>query len=191
MSSIKILALAGSTRRESFNVQLVQAAAAAAEASGAEVHRVDLRDFPLPIFNQDLEREEGTPENALRLKQLFIEHSGLLIASPEYNGSLTPLLKNTLDWVSRPAPDEPPLVAYRGKVAGLMSASPGALGGLRGLVHVRAILGNLGALVLPEQVAVGQAQEAFAAGKLQDAQQQERLQSLVDRLLEVLAKLQA
>jgi chromate reductase, NAD(P)H dehydrogenase (quinone) len=101
------------------------------------------------------------PENGTKLKKLFIDHDGLLVASPEYNSSVTAVLKNVIDWVSRPAPGEPPLVAFRGKVATLMSASPGALGGLRGLVHLRSILGNIGVIVLPDQVAVARAHEAL------------------------------
>lgn len=170
MSAPKILALAGSTRTASFNKQLVRFAAEAARAAGAEVTVVDLRDYPLPLFDGDLEDHEGLPENAKKLKALFREHDGLLIASPEYNSSITAVLKNTLDWVSRgETDDEPALVAYRGKAAALLSASPGALGGLRGLVHLRAILGNIGVIVLPDQAAVPKAHEAFdAGGRLKD-----------------------
>lgn len=170
MSAPKILAFAGSTRTASFNKQLVRFAAEAARAAGVEVTVVDLRDYPLPLFDGDLEDHEGLPENAKKLKALFREHDGLLIASPEYNSSITAVLKNALDWVSRgETDDEPALVAYRGKVAALLSASPGALGGLRGLVHLRAILGNIGVIVLPDQAAVPKAHEAFdAAGRLKD-----------------------
>ena len=146
----RILAFAGSLRRESFNKKLVPIAAKGARDAGAEVTLIDLADFPLPLFDQDLEARQGMPENGKKLKQLFIDHDGLLIASPEYNSSITAVLKNTIDWVSRPAPDEPSLVAFRSKVATLMSASPGALGGLRRLVHVRSILGNIGVIVLPD-----------------------------------------
>src|SRR5262249_15022647 len=155
----RILAFAGSTRRESFNKKLLQHAAKGAREAGAEVTLLDLKDIPLPLFDQDLEAEHGMPDNGAKLKKLFIDHDGLLIASPEYNSSVTAVLKNALDWVSRPAPGEPSLVAFRGKVAALLSASPGALGGLRGLVHVRSILGNIGVIVLPEQFAVPRAQE--------------------------------
>jgi NAD(P)H-dependent FMN reductase len=161
MAGPKILAFAGSVRRDSFNKKLARIAADGARGAGAEVTLIDLRDYMLPVFDQDYERESGTPENARRLKALFLASDGLLIASPEYNSSITPLLKNTIDWVSRPQPGEPPLAAYTGKVAGLVSASPGALGGLRGLVHVRAILGNLGVLVIPEQLAVPRAGDAI------------------------------
>jgi hypothetical protein len=106
-----------------------------AREAGAEVSLLDLKDFPLPLFDQDLEAEQGMPEAGAKLKRLFIDHDGLLIAAPEYNSSVTAVLKNAIDWVSPPASGEPSLVAFRGKVATLMSASPGALGGLRGLAH--------------------------------------------------------
>src|SRR5262249_59967372 len=147
----RILAFAGSLRRDSFNKKLVPIAAKGARDAGAEVTRIDLKDFPLPLFDQDLEAEQGMPENGKKLKQLFIDHDGLLLACPEYNSSITAVLKNAIDWVSRPAPGEPPLVAFRGKGVTLMSASPGALGGLRGLVHVRSILGNIGVIAALEE----------------------------------------
>jgi NAD(P)H-dependent FMN reductase len=168
----KILAFAGSTRRGSYNAQLVQIAAKGAESAGAEVTIINLGDFPLPIFNEDLEKE-GQPENARRLKELFVQHDGLLISSPEYNSSVTPLLKNTIDWVSRGDEAHPPLAGFTGKVAGIMAASPGGLGGLRGLVHLRSILGNIGVLVIPQQIAISKAFQAFNdAGELADPQQQ-------------------
>jgi chromate reductase len=186
----RILAFAGSTRRESFNKKLVPIAAKGARDAGAEVTLIDLKDFPLPLFDQDLEAEQGMPANGRKLKQLFIEHDGLLIACPEYNSSITAVLKNTIDWVSRPAPDEPSLVAFRGKIAMLMSASPGALGGLRGLVHVRSILGNIGVLVLPDQIAVGKAHEAIKPdGSLVDPKQQARIEGLGSTLASFLMKL--
>src|SRR5262245_15119928 len=188
----RILAFAGSTRRDSFNRKLVFIAVEGARDAGAEVALIDLRDFPLPLFDQDLEAEQGMPENGKKLKQLFIDHDGLLIASPEYNSSITAVLKNALDWVSRPAPGEPSLVAFRGKVATLMSASPGALGGLRGLVHVRSILGNIGVIVLPDQIAVPRAHEAFEAdGSLLDPKQQAGIEGLGKTLASFLAKVKA
>ena len=189
---VRILAFAGSARRESFNKRLVAVAAAGAREAGAEVTVLDLADLPLPLFDQDLEAAEGLPENARRLKRLMVEHDGLLISSPEYNSSITPLLKNAIDWASRREEGEERLVAYAGKAAALMSASPGRLGGLRGLVHVRAILGNLGVLVLPEQQAVGGALEAFNDdGTLADPKAQAAVTALGSRLAEVLAKLGA
>lgn len=192
MSKPRILAFAGSARNDSYNGRLVRVAAEGARNAGADVTTVDLRDYPLPLFDEDIEREQGTPENATRLKQLFIEHDGLLIASPEYNSSITPLLKNTIDWVSRPAEGESPLAAYRGKVAALMAASPGGLGGLRGLVHVRSILANIGVIVLPDQVAIPRAFEAFDdAGRLKDEKKQAGVERLGKSVAEMLGKLAA
>ena len=185
-----ILAFASSTRRESFNKKLVSIAAKGARDAGAEVTLIDLKDFPLPLFDQDLEAEQGMPENGKKLKKLFIDHDGLLIASPEYNSSFPAILKNAIDWVSRPAPGEPSLLAFRGKVATLMSASPGALGGLRGLVHVRSILGNLGVIVLPDQIALAKAHEAFQPdGSLVDPKRQAGVEGLGKTLASFIAKL--
>ena len=190
MSKPKILAFAGSARQASYNKLLVQVAAAAAEQAGAEITRLNLKDYPLPLFDEDLEQQDGPPENAAKLKQLFLSHDGLLISAPEYNSSITPLLKNTIDWVSRPAEGEPPLAAYSGKVAALMSASPGGLGGLRGLVHVRAILSSIGVIVLPDQVAVSKAYEAFdEQGTLKESRQQAKIEALGAGLASVLVKL--
>jgi NAD(P)H-dependent FMN reductase len=186
----KILAFAGSTRKGSFNKQLVKVAAAGATAAGAQVTYIDLRDFSLPLYDEDLEAESGIPENARKLKELMLGHQGLLIASPEYNSSMSGILKNTLDWISRPEPNEPPLVCFVDKVAAIMSASPGGFGGLRGLVHLRSILGNIKVLVLPDQIAVPNAYAAFnPEGKLQDSKQQAAVEQLGSKLANVLAKL--
>jgi len=192
LSTPRILAFSGSARRDSFNQKLVHEAAQGAEQVGAEVTIVNLGDYPLPIMDEDLEREQGTPENAAKLKALFLAHDGLLIAAPEYNSSITPLLKNAIDWVSRPAEGEEPLAAYQGKTAALMSASPGGLGGLRGLTHLRSILGNIGVLVLPGQITISQAHEAFdAAGILKDERKRSRVQEFGKTLAETIAKLSA
>ncbi len=189
-STPKILAFAGSTRIDSYNKKLVKIAAAGAKAAGAEVTYIDLRDLPLPLYDEDLEAQEGLPANARTFKDLMISHQGLLIASPEYNSSLTAVLKNAIDWASRPAPNEAPLAAFAGKVATIMSASPGALGGLRGLVHLRSILGNIKVLVLPDQIAVTKAYEAFNPdGTLKDPKQQESIEKLGDGLTKILLKL--
>src|SRR3954447_11749610 len=188
----RILAFAGSLRRESYNKKLVPIAAKAVRDAGAEVTLIDLEDFPLPLFDQDLEAGQGMPENGAKLKQLFIDHDGLLVASPEYNSSVTAVLKNAIDWVSRPAPGEPPLVAFKGKVATLMSASTGALGGLRGLVHLRSILGNIGVIVLPDQIAVARTHEAFQPdGSLSDPKQQAAIETLGKTLASFLMKFRA
>lgn len=190
MSQPTILAFAGSTRRASHNRKLIRIAARGAEQAGAKVTLIDLADYPLPIYNADLEAESGLPDEALALKELFLDHQGVLLACPEYNSSITPLLKNTLDWVSRSAEGEKPLACYKGKLIGLVSASPGALGGLRGLIHVRAILGNLGCLVLPEQRAINRARDAFDEhGELRDADQTGQVEQVGARLTELLRKL--
>ncbi len=192
MAQPKILAFAGSSRKDSFNKKLVQIAARGAEAAGAEVTVIDLKDYPLPVFDQDMEAEAGMPANAAKLKQLFIDHDGFLIASPEYNSSITALLKNTIDWVSRPAEGEPMLVAFTGKAAALMAASPGGLGGLRGLVHLKSILGNIGVIVLPDQRAIPSAFEVFDdEGNLSDEKKQASIEGLGKGLAEFLAKLKA
>lgn len=183
-STPKILAFAGSVRRDSFNRKLLRLAVAGAEEAGAEVTVVDLKDFPLPLFDQDDEAENGLPENARALKKLFVEHHALLIAAPEYNSSVTPLMKNTIDWVSRPVKGEPALVGFQGKVATLMSASPGALGGLRGLIQLRFILGNIGVIVLPEQIAIPTAHDAFDAnGALKNERQATNVKNLATGLV--------
>src|SRR5262249_20872213 len=153
-----------------------------ARTAGAEVTVLDLRDLPLPLYDGDLESRDGLPDNARRLKELMLAHQGLLIAAPEYNSSITAVLKNAIDWASRPAPGEAALACFTGKAAALMSASPGGLGGLRGLVHVRAILSNINVLVIPDQVAVPRAFEAFQPdGTLKDAKQHAAVVALGDR----------
>lgn len=192
MAKPKILAFAGSTRADSYNKKLVQVAARGAEVAGAEVTVIDLRDFPMPLYDGDLEDREGMPEFGQKFKDLLIAHQGLLIASPEYNSSISGVLKNAIDWASRPADNEPPLIAFRGKVASLMAASPGGLGGLRGLVTVRSILGNIGVIVLPDQVAVSKAHEAFKeGGGMNDAKQQASIEALGANVTAMLLKLNA
>jgi chromate reductase, NAD(P)H dehydrogenase (quinone) len=189
MNTPRILAFAGSLRKDSYNKKLVQIAIQGARRAGAKVTYIDLKDYPLPIFDEDLEKSAGLPENAQKLKKLFLEHDGLLIAAPEYNSSITAVLKNTIDWVSRPVAGQPGLAEFLGKTATLMSASPGGLGGLRGLVHVRAILGNINVIVLPDQVAIARAFEAFNDdGTLKDAKQQAGVEGLGKTLAEFLKK---
>ena len=187
---MKILAFAGATRTESWNKKLIKIAAAGATAAGAQVTLIDLRDYPLPLYDGDLEEKDGIPENGMKLKALFLEHRGLLLSSPEYNSSITGVLKNTIDWVSRSSPGEKPLAAYANKVVGLVSASPGALGGMRALVHLRAILGNIKCLVLPEQASVSKAPEAFNPdGTLKDEKQRASVEGVGKALATLLAKL--
>jgi NAD(P)H-dependent FMN reductase len=193
MNTPRILAFGGSLRRDSFNQKLAAIAAEGARAAGAEVTLIALRDFSLPVFDQDLEDAQGMPAPAKKLKQLFREHHGLIIAAPEYNSSITAALKNAIDWVSRAEDDdEPPLSAFTGKTAVLCAASPGALGGLRGLVTVRSLLGNIGMTVLPDQIAVSKAHEAFGPdGSLVDEKQAVRVKKLGSQLAQHLSKLLA
>jgi chromate reductase, NAD(P)H dehydrogenase (quinone) len=190
MTAIKILAFAGSARKDSFNKKLVKIAAEGARATGAEVTYLDFRDLPLPLYDEDTETAFGLPDNVLKLKEFMKAHQGFIIACPEYNSSITPLLKNAIDWASRPEPGEPSLVCFKEKVAVLMSASPGGLGGLRGLVHVRSILGNIGVVVLPDQKAIGNASNSFDEnGNLKDESQQTAIMQLGSKLATVTAKL--
>lgn len=183
----KILAFAGSARRDSFNKRLVRVAVRGAEDAGVACTVLDLRDHPLPIYDGDLEAADGVPPVARSLRDLFSEHQGLLIASPEYNSSISPLLKNTIDWISRSPDGSPGLRPFEDKVAALVSASPGGLGGLRGLAVVRSLLGNIGVTVLPGQVAVGNAGTAFADdGSLIDAGMSERVQAVGSALARML-----
>src|SRR5258706_3916306 len=139
-------------------------------------------------MDEDLEKE-GTAPNVPKLKEIFKAHQGLLIASPEYNSSITPLLKNTIDWVSRPAPGESPLQCFAGKTAALLAASPGALGGLRGLVHVRSILGSIGVILLPDQTAISKSFEALDdKGQLKDPKQQASVEAIGEKLAKFTAK---
>ncbi len=190
-SKPKILAFAGSLRKGSFNKILAKIAAKSAEAAGGEVNYINLFDYPVPPYNADDEEKSGLPENAKKLKKLMIAHNGFLISSPEYNSGISGVLKNVIDWVSRPEKEDPvSLVAFRGKVAALMSASPGALGGLRGLVHVRLILGNIYTLVLPKQVTIPKAYEAFDdSGAFKDPKNQDKVDNLTKKLVDVTRKL--
>jgi chromate reductase len=167
-----ILAFSGSARTGSVNTALLRVVAGAARDAGAEVTVADLADYDMPIYNEDLERERGLPATVLAFKDLMKAHDGLLIASPEYNSSFSPLLKNTIDWASRPREGETPLQCFRGKVAGLVAASPGYFGGYRGLQQVRYLLGNIGVVVLPDMFSLPNAGNAFGDdGSLTDEKQ--------------------
>jgi NAD(P)H-dependent FMN reductase len=189
----KILAFAGSLRAESWNKKVLRIAVGAARAAGAEVTEIDLKEFSLPLLDGDVLEKEGLPPGAKKLKGLFLAHAGLLIASPEHNAAPSAALKNAIDWVSRSGgPGDPPLAAFAGKVAGLVSASTGQLGGLRGLVVLRAILGNIRVLVLPEQVAVSNAAQAFEAdGRLKEPKQQAAVENVARELARVAGRLYA
>lgn len=185
----KILAFAGSLRKDSFNKKLVKIAIKGAEAAGADVTYIDLHDYPLPIYDADEEAAKGIPENGNKLKDLMIQHDGFLISSPEYNSSIPGVLKNAIDWASRPRGQEPYLNCFTNKVAMLMSASPGELGGLRSLVILRSLLTNIFSIVLPQQKTIPNADKAFdEQGNLKDAKKQEDVIKLGTQLAEFIKK---
>lgn len=181
----KLIAFAGSTRTDSINKKLVKAAVKGAEKAGADVTYIELRDYPLPLYDGDLEAGEGYPENASKLKKLFQEADGLLISSPEYNSAYSAVLKNTIDWISRPSADDegnPPAIA--GKKVSLMATSPGALGGLRGLFALRDLLMNMGVHVNPNMRAVGGGFQLFdEAGEIKDDATREGVEALGAQLV--------
>lgn len=189
---VRLVVFAGSLRTGSFNRRLARAAAAVAAARGAEVREVNLGDWPLPIYDGDLEAGSGVPEPAVQLKELFADHDGFIVASPEYNGSFSPLLKNVIDWMSRQGTDPAPMLPYRGKVAGLLAASPGRLGGLRGLVDVRRVLSGIGVHVVPAEFALNGAGTAFGAdGELLDSAHRQGVARVVDQVIRTAARLRA
>ncbi len=190
MAQPKILAFAGSTRTDSFNKKLVRVAANGAKEAGVDVTVIDLRDFQMPLYDEDLEKQEGLPSNARKLKDLMLTHQGFLISSPEYNSSISGVLKNTIDWTSRQSDGEIPLSCFKDKMAGIMSASPGGLGGLRGLVHVRAVLENIGVMAIPNQVAISKANEAFNLdGTMKNEKQEQQVKKIGADLAQLLLKL--
>lgn len=190
----RILAFAGSARRDSLNRKLIAVAAQAARDAGGEVTLVELGDYPMPIYHGDLEAAEGMPEPARRLREIFLAHDGLLIASPENNSSVSALLKNSIDWLSRSIGDgkgvASGLAPYRGKVAAIMAASPSPFGGTRQLPHLRQILASLGVTVVPSQLALQHADHAFEPdGSLKDPKVREAVQRLAAALVDMAAKL--
>jgi NAD(P)H-dependent FMN reductase len=188
----KILAFAGSLRTGSFNKKLVKVAAQGARDAGAEVTYFDLRDYPFPLYDGDLEASEGIPEIVTKVKEIMLAHDGFLISSPEYNSGIGGTLKNFIDWTSRPAQGEKAGACFDNKVASLMAASPGALGGLRGLVHVRMILGTMNVIVLPDQFALAKAHEAFNEdGSLKDEKSKARVEKLGRDVAQMLKKIRA
>lgn len=187
MPNIPLLIFAGSTRQQSFNRKLAHAAAAIARSAGASVTLLELSDFDIPLYNADLEAQ-GTPADVVRLKEILFNHPGWVICSPEYNGSYTALLKNTLDWASSPvkghATWQDGTRSFRGKVVGMLSASPGALGGLRSQSHLGPLLTNLGCWLAPTAFALGSAGSAFdETGHLVQQAHADRVRAVVDQVL--------
>ena len=186
-SPTRLLVFAGSTRAQSFNRRLAAVAASIGREAGAAVTHLELADFDLPLYNADLEAQ-GTPHDVVRLKELFFDHPAWVVVSPEYNGSYTGLLKNTIDWISSPIKGDPVWSSgtkpFAGKVVGMLSASPGALGGLRSLSHLAPLLMNLQCWVSPKQFALSKAGEAFTSeGQLVAEPAREHVRAVVEQVL--------
>lgn len=186
----RILVFAGSVRTGAFSAHMADAAEKELTQQDAKVTRITLADYPLPIMNEDLEAEEGIPENAMKLGRLMAEHDGLMICSPEYNASIPPLLKNTIDWVSRISKDgDKPFKPYAGLTVGLCSTSNGAFAGMRGLYHLRAVLMNCGTQIVTEQCSVSGAADAFNEdGTLKNERQAKMLSGVCKSLIAHSAK---
>lgn len=184
----KILVLSGSLRTGSYNTRLAALAAKELALAEADVTRISLADYPLPIYDADHEANAGMPDEALRLKQMFGAHQGVFIATPEYNASVTPLLKNAIDWVSRVREkNEPALAAYKNRAFALGAASPGPYGGMRSLMAMRQVLElGCGALVIPEQLSVASAADAFdEMDEFKDKRYANQLKNVARRLIDV------
>ena len=189
-SPVKVLVFAGSAREASLNKKLARVAAKAIDALGGSATLIDLRDFPMPIYDGDLEAREGMPKEARRLRDLFVEHPALVIVTPENNGSMPSLLKNCIDWLSRDVDGKSGLEPYKGKVIGIMAASPGAFGGSGALFHLRQSLTKLLAFVVPEQFPLPKADAAFGPdGALGQAWQTKGVETVVRSVLETAARL--
>lgn len=185
----KILAFAGSTREGSYNKILLKVAAEGAKQAGADVTVIDLKDFPMPIYDGDLEVSEGLPEPAKKVKQMMIASDGFLIATPEYNGSISGVLKNTIDWVSRAEGGGDDLTAFVDKAAIVMGTATGRYGAVRSVTHLAYILWKVGTLVLPNYLALPFADQAFDdQGQLKDPKVNAKVQSLGQSLVKFLVK---
>lgn len=181
----KVLAFSGSLREDSFNKKLVNEAAKIAAQMGAQVKVIDLKDYPMPFYDADLESKFGLPEQAKRLRDLMIGSDAIIIASPEYNGSLSGILKNTIDWMSRGEDAQFSRDAFKDKLFAIMSSSPGGGGGKRGLDHLRVIIQNVGGKVITAQTVIPNAADAFTSqGSLKNPDQQEQLRQEIIQLLQ-------
>jgi NAD(P)H-dependent FMN reductase len=188
--AVKVLCFAGSLRKDSLNKKLVKIAMEEAAAAGAEVTFLDLTELDLPLYDGDHEQANGLPAGAKKLKELMQAHQAFLIASPEYNSAISGALKNAIDWASRPEGKEKPLICFAGKVAGIMAASPGVYGGIRGLPTVRSILENIGVFVIPDQLALAKAGDAFdEAGALKDEKNRETVKRIATRVVSITQKI--
>lgn len=185
--TVKLLGFDGSGRKGSMNRKLLELVSDEAKALGAEVTLINLTDYDIPLYNGDLEAEQGLPKDIIALKKLFNEQDGFLIASPEYNGSFSPLLKNTIDWLTRPgADDSVPRQPLAGKLVGLMAAAPGQLKGLRGIYQLNTLLFGINATVLGEIVAIGHYGQNFdEQGQLKEEKDQAAVKKLANRIVKL------
>jgi chromate reductase, NAD(P)H dehydrogenase (quinone) len=184
---MKLLVFAGSTREHSYNRRLAKVVARMARDTGAEVTHIELGDFDVPMYNADLEAR-GTPADVIKLKQITYEHPAWIICTPEYNASYPALVKNTLDWISSPVKSDPAwsdgFRSTRGKVIGILSASPGALGGLRSQSHLAPLLINLQCWLAPKNFALGRAGDAFdEQGRLVNEAARKGVRAVIDQVL--------
>ena len=189
MVTAKILAFAGSARKDSWNRKVLEVAVQGAREAGAEVTVVDLGDYPMPIYNADWHAENGPPASMLELRALMMSANGLLIASPEYNTSITPLLKNSIDWLSQEVNGESGNAPFEKKIGGLMGASNGAFGTIRALPHVSYILSNLGVFMLPVMAVPSVAKSFDDAGNMTNERMKNTLKILGARLTQTIVKL--
>jgi NAD(P)H-dependent FMN reductase len=189
---VKILAIAGSLREHSYNKRVLAIAAEGARNAGAEVTRLDLRDYPMPVYNNDEQLTSGFDTNALRFQQILSEHHGLLIATPEYNGSIPGGLKNAIDWASRKSERFGMNEVFRGKVGAMITASPGSFGGIRCLAHLRGVLSIMGVNVLPSEIAVSFVGQKFEGdgSDMTDAKMKTLLEELGAALVDMTQRIQ-
>lgn len=188
--NLKILAFAGSLREHSYSKRIVKTAVKGTEKASAEVTYIDLRDFPMPIYNADDHEKNGFDANALKLQKLLSDHDGFLICSPEYNASLPAALKNAVDWASRQSDEFKMGEVFKGKIAAIMTESPGAFGGIRCLGHLRDVLSILLVNVLPSEIAVGKVHEMFDGDseEMTDEKMKKILEDLGVSLVDMLKK---
>lgn len=182
-AEFQIVAISGSTRADSFNKKVLAQAVEIAREHGAKVTLIDLKEYPILFYDGDLERDQGMPENAKRIRDMMIASQAIIIASPEYNGSISAVLKNVIDWTSRDEQGKPSRAAYKGKKVALLSASPGRSGGARALAHLRTIIDNVGAQVVSTQTSVPEAYQAFDIhGKLINQELTDQLTREIEQL---------
>jgi len=187
----KILSFAGSLREGSLSKKVLKNAVEGARAAGAQVTVIDLRDFDMPIYNEDDHEKQGFPPNAIKFQELLLENDGLLICSPEYNGSLPGGMKNAIDWATRAREGQKMYAAFKNKVAGIMTASPGSFGGLRCLGHLRSVLTIAQVHVLPLEIAVTFAHEKFDGDTMTDEKTKKLLEHLGASVAGMIGKINA